>query len=66
MTAKECSRGGAGPRSEAGLPAVKPGDPLLAVLERIADALEKSNEVAVMQCQSLDAIGDQLYQLKQA
>ena len=65
MTAKECSQGGAGTRSEAGLLAVKPGDPLLAVLERIADALEKSNEALLLQSKHIRQIVDGLYDLKE-
>lgn len=40
--------------------------PVLALLERIAISLEKSNEVLAKQNKSLDAIGDGLYHLKEA
>lgn len=40
--------------------------PLLAALERIAIALEKSNEVTLRQCKSIEDIGAALYHLKEA
>jgi hypothetical protein len=40
--------------------------PLLAVLERIAVALEKSNDIAVMQNEELSSIATAIYQTSEA